>query len=399
MSDDIASPNPEAELVSLRDSFMVFGVPAIGAEEFDEVAATLNSGWLGTGPRVHRFEEAFRAYKGAAHAVGCNSCTAALHLSLMVSGLKPGDEVITTPMTFCATINAIIHAGATPVLVDVDPVTLNIDPTRVEAAITSRTRVLLPVHLAGLPCRMDLLTDIARRHGLKLIEDCAHAIETEFAGKKAGTFGDFGCFSFYVSKNITTGEGGMVLVRAPEDEKRVRCLSLHGLSRDAWNRFGREGYRHYQVEEAGFKYNMMDLQAAMGIHQLARVESNWERRRVIWQRYQQAFADLPVRRPVEAPEGSRHGYHLYAVRIDPEATGWQRDQLLARMIQQKIGTGVHYVSIPDHPYYQRTFGWSPDDWPVARDAGRTTLTLPLSPAMSDADVEQVILAFRRALRH
>ncbi|MBF0294386.1 MAG: DegT/DnrJ/EryC1/StrS family aminotransferase [Magnetococcales bacterium] len=377
-----------------RDSMLVFGVPAVGEEEIAEVTATLRSGWLGTGPRVHRFETAFREYKGWGHAVGCNSCTAAMHMSLLVAGLQPGDEVITTPMTFCATVNAIIHTGATPVLADIDPVTLNIDPEHIQAHITPRTRAILPVHFAGHPCRMDAITAIARQHGLKIIEDCAHAIETEFRGQKAGTFGDFGCFSFYVNKNVTTGEGGMMLARDAEDAKRLRCLSLHGLSHDAWNRFGTSGYRHYQVVEAGFKYNMMDIQAAIGIHQLARVEKNWLRRKEIWHRYQEAFADLPVLTPADAPPECRHAYHLFPVRIDPARTDTPRDEILGQLTRHKIGTGVHYLSIPDHPFYQRHFGWSPDAWPVARDVGRHTISLPLYPAMRDEDVTDVIRAFR-----
>ena len=256
-----------------RDRFLVFGAPAIEDAEIQEIVATMKSGWLGTGPKVAQFESDFAAYKGARHAAAVNSCTAALHLSLLASGVGPGDEVITSALTFCATVNAIIHAGATPVLADVDPKTMNMDAEQVERRITSKTRALLPVHFAGRPCEMDALMEIAQRHDLKVIEDCAHAIETEYKGRKAGTFGDFGCFSFYVTKNVVTGEGGMVLARREEDIARVKVLGLHGMSKDAWKRFSDEGYKHYQVVECGFKYNMMDLQAAIGIHQLKRVET------------------------------------------------------------------------------------------------------------------------------
>ncbi|MBF0214361.1 MAG: DegT/DnrJ/EryC1/StrS family aminotransferase [Magnetococcales bacterium] len=386
-----------ADLGPIRESFLVFGAPTILAPEMEEVAATLQGGWLGTGPRVRHMEQAFREYKGAPFAAGLNSGTAALHLSLLVTDLKPGDEVITTAMTFCATVNAILHAGATPVLVDIEPHSLNIDPAQIEARLTERTRAILPVHFAGYPCRMDALLKLAHRHGLHVIEDCAHAIETEFQGQRAGTMGDFGCFSFYATKNVTTGEGGMVLSRTEEHDQRLRLLSLHGLSRDAWNRFGKGHYRHYQVLEAGFKYNMMDLQAAIGLHQLARVEENWLRRKAIWQCYQEAFADLPVTLPVEAPNDCRHAYHLYTIRLDQERCGWSRDEILERMNRQNIGVGVHYLSIPEHPFYRERFGWSPDDWPVARDTGRRTLSLPLTPGMHDTDVEQVVEALRRAM--
>jgi dTDP-4-amino-4,6-dideoxygalactose transaminase len=236
----------------LRKNFLAFGNPAIGEEEIEEVVDSLRSGWLGAGPKVARFEEDFRVYKGAQFATAVNSCTAALHLSILAAGIMPGDEVITTAMTFCATVNAIIHAGATPVLVDVDPLTMNIDPKQIEEKTSSRTKAILPVHFAGRPCEMDAICGIAQRHKLKTIEDCAHAVESEYKGRKTGTFGDFGCFSFYVTKNIVTGEGGMVLVRNEEDASRIKMLALHGMSKDAWKRFSDEGYKHYQVVECRF---------------------------------------------------------------------------------------------------------------------------------------------------
>src|SRR6266849_5475498 len=250
--------------------FIVFGAPKIEQDEIDEVVRCLESGWIGTGSRVARFEKEFAQYKSQPFAAAVSSCTAAMHLSVLAAGIGQGDEVITTPMTFCATVNAIVHAGATPVLADVDPLTMNIDPAEVEARITPKTKAILPVHFAGRSCDMEALTDIAERHRLKIIEDCAHAIETEYRGKKAGTFGDFGCFSFYVTKNVATGEGGMVVARRPEDASRIKVLALHGMSHDAWKRFGDEGFKHYQVVECGFKYNMMDIQAAIGLHQLRR---------------------------------------------------------------------------------------------------------------------------------
>ena len=376
--------------------FLVFGAPVIGEQEIAEVEACLRSGWLGTGPRVARFEREFAAYKGidAAHVAAVNSCTAALHVSLVAAGLDPGAEVITTPLTFCATVNAIIHAGLTPVLADVDPLTQCIDPRAIEAAITPRTQGIVPVHFAGRPCEMDAIMAIADRHKLVVIEDCAHAIETEYHGRKAGTFGDFGCFSFYVTKNVVTGEGGMILGRSEAHVARARVLALHGMSKDAWHRFSDKGYRHYQVVECGFKYNMMDVQAAIGIHQLARVEAQWLRRRELWNRYQQSFAGLPLGTPAEPAPDTRHGYHLYTVMIDEPRCGMARDAFLDRMNVQRIGTGVHYLSIPEHPFYQQRFDWRPQRWPNAMRIGRETVSLPLSAKLGPADAQRVIDAVR-----
>jgi dTDP-4-amino-4,6-dideoxygalactose transaminase len=388
----------ESQPVRRKEDFLVFGSPLIEEEEIHEVVASLRSGWLGTGPKVAQFESAFRAYKDAAHAVAVNSCTAALHLSLLAAGVGAGDEVITTAMTFCATVNAIIHAGATPVLVDVDPTTANMEPEQVAARITTRTKVLLPVHFAGRPCAMDELCGIAQRRGLKIVEDCAHAIETEYHGREAGTFGDFGCFSFYVTKNIVTGEGGMVLARREEDAARLKVLALHGMSKDAWRRFSDDGYRHYSVVDCGFKYNMMDLQAAIGIHQLARIDKYWERRRAIWERYNEALADLPIRLPAPPEERTRHAYHLYTILVDEERTGIARDTFLDRMTVENIGVGVHYLSIPEHPYYQRRYGWRPEDFPHAMRIGRQTVSLPLSARMTEVDACDVVTAVGRILK-
>ncbi|NCT86229.1 DegT/DnrJ/EryC1/StrS family aminotransferase [Stenotrophomonas acidaminiphila] len=386
---------PEAE-----EKFIVFGAPLIEQVEIDEVVACMQSGWLGTGPRVAQFERDFSAYQAVlpGQVAAVNSCTAALHISMVAAGLEPGGEVITTPLTFCASVNSIIHAGLTPILADVDPVSQCIDPAAIEAAITPRTRAILVVHFAGRPCDMDTIMAIASRHRLVVIEDCAHAIETEYHGRKAGTFGDFGCFSFYATKNITTGEGGMVISRSCELAARVRVLALHGMSKDAWHRFGDAGYKHYQVVEAGFKYNMMDLQAAIGIHQLARVEPSWQRREQLWGRYMQAFADLPVDLPAAPEAGTRHAYHLFTLMLDEARCGISRDAFLDAMNARRIGTGVHYLSLPEHPYYQQRFGWVPEQFPHAMRLGRQTVSLPLSPKLSDADQQRIIAAVREILR-
>jgi dTDP-4-amino-4,6-dideoxygalactose transaminase len=373
-----------------RDEFLVFGSPAIEEAEIEEVSACMRSGWLGSGPRVARFECEFARYKGASHAVALSSCTAALHLSILAAGIGPGDEVITTPLTFCATVNAIIHAGARPVLADVDPLTMNIDPAQVESRLTGRTRAIIPVHFAGRPCDMDAMCRIATRNNLKIIEDCAHAIEAEFRGGKAGTFGDFGCFSFYVTKNIVTGEGGMVLAKREADASRIKVLALHGLNNDAWARFKDEGYRHYYVVECGYKYNMMDMQAVIGLQQLDRVERNRQRRLSIWERYNEAFSGLPVTLPAPFERDTRHACHLYTILVDDKRTGLGRDEFLAAMMARNIGVGVHYLSIPEHPYYQNTYAWCPEDYPHAMRIGRQTVSLPLSPKLSDRDVADVI---------
>ncbi len=380
-----------------KDRFLVFGAPLIEQDEIDEVVHSIKSGWLGTGPKVARLEDDFKQYKGASHAAAVYSCTAALHLAMVASGVGEGDEVITTPLTFCASVNAIIHAGATPVLADVDPRTMNIDPARVAEKITSRTKAIMPVHFAGRSCDMDSLMSLAETHGLMIIEDCAHAIETRYKGREAGLFGELGCFSFYVTKNVITGEGGMVLAKDEALAARIKVLALHGMSKDAWKRFSDSGWVHYQVVEAGFKYNMMDIQAALGIHQLKRVEKNWLRRRDIWARYNDAFRDLPIGTPADPEPDTRHAHHLYTIMVDESRCGISRDAFLSAIQAQGIGVGVHYLSIPEHPYYQKTFAWTPEQYPHAMKLGRETVSLPIGPKLGDGDVIDVIEAVRRVL--
>ena len=387
--------------VRTAERFLVFGAPALGEPEIAEVVETLRSGWIGTGPRVARFEADFAAYTGSPHAVAVASCTAALHLAMLASGIGPGDEVITTPLTFCATVNAILHTGATPVLVDCDPRTLNLDPARVEAALTPRTKAILPVHFAGKLCDMDGLLDIAQRRGLLVIEDCAHAIETRDArGRHAGVLGDLGAFSFYVTKNVVTGEGGMLTTRRADLAERIKVMGLHGMSQDAWKRFSDEGYRHYEVVGAGFKYNMTDMEAALGIHQLARVEENLARREAIWRRYDEAFAELAVELPPPPAPGTRHARHLYTLRIEEGRCLLSRDRFLAALHAEGIGSGVHYRSLTEHEFYRRTLELEDGACPAAEDAGRRILSLPLSAGLTEGDVEDVIEAVRRvAIAH
>ena len=379
----------------MRKDFLIFGSPAIEEGEIAEVVATLRSGWIGTGPRVARFEELFREYVGAKHAIALNSCTAALHLSMVVSGIGPGDEVITTPMTFCATANSIIHTGARPVFVDVERDTFNIDPDLIERAITPRTKAIVPVHFAGRPCRMDRIEAIARHHRLLVVEDAAHAIEASHQGRKIGTIGDLTCFSFYVTKNVVTAEGGMVTTDNADLAAKIKMYALHGMSKDAWKRFSDEGFKHYQVIFPGFKYNMTDIQAALGIHQLGRIAQNAKRREEIWKRYSEAFAELPVISPAGIEDSIVHSRHLYTILVKSEEIGKTRDQVLNELIKLNVGTGVHYTALHLHPYYRQAFGHTEGDFPNTEYIGERTLSLPLSSKLSDQDVEDVIAAVRQ----
>ncbi len=383
------------------DDFIIFGEPNIQNAEIEEVVDCLLSGWLGTGPKVAKFERDFALYKNVNEnqVAALNSCTAALHVSMIAAGIKGGDEVITTAMTFCATVNAIIHAGGTPVLADIDPETLNIDPNDIQAKISSKTRAIIPVHFAGRPCEMDAITDLADKHNLIVIEDCAHAIEAEWYGKPVGTFGDYGCFSFYVTKNVVTGEGGMVLAKTPEKIAKIKVLSLHGMSKDAWHRFGDEGYKHYFVTEPGFKYNMMDLQAAIGIHQLDRIEENWRKRENLWQIYCQELADLPIYLPPEPKGGCKHGFHLFTIQIDDRELNFDRDSFLNKMTFHNVGVGVHYLCIAEHPYYQEVYGWNSDEFPIAKKIGRRTISLPFSAHLSEQHIKKVIDTVRTICNH
>jgi dTDP-4-amino-4,6-dideoxygalactose transaminase len=314
---------------------------------------------------------------------------------MVVSGVGPGDEVITTPMTFCATANAVLHTGAVPVFVDVDPATGNIDPERIASAVTPRTKAILPVHYAGRPCRMDRIEAIARTHGLLVIEDAAHAIEASYQGRRIGTIGNLTCFSFYVTKNVVTAEGGMVTTDDADLAAKIKMYALHGMSKDAWKRFSDEGYKHYEVTFPGFKYNMTDLQAALGIHQLARIERNWKRRDEIWARYDEAFAGLPLERPAATGPGVVHARHLYTVLLDTETIGKTRDRVLDELIRLNVGTGVHYTALHLHRYYRERFGFHEGMFPHAERIGQRTLSLPLSVKLTDEDVGDVIGAMRR----
>jgi dTDP-4-amino-4,6-dideoxygalactose transaminase len=375
-----------------------FAPPALGEREIAEVVATLESGWLSTGPRVAAFEEAFAAYVGARHAIALNSGTAALHLSLLASDIGAGDEVVTTPLTFCATANAIVHTGARPVFADIDAITWNLDPAAAAAAVTPRTRALLPVHYAGRPADMVALRTVAARSGLQVIEDAAHCVEGASAGTKVGSIGHFTCFSFYATKNVTTGEGGMVTTSDDRAAAYIRAASLHGLSKGAWTRYAPGGAPQYDVLMAGFKYNMMDIQAAIGLHQLARVGEMHARRQEIWERYDEELASLPLTRPAAIPAGDVHGRHLYTVLVDERVAGLSRDGLQQALRGRGISTSVHFRALHLHPYYQDRFGVRRGMFPAAETVSDTTLSLPLSAGMPDRAVDRVIEALHDILR-
>jgi len=373
-----------------RKNFLVFGQPSIEQTEIDEVVDSLKSGWLGTGIKVHKFEELFKEYKSAKYAIALNSCTAALHLSMLAIGIENGDEVIVPTMTFAATANAVIHAGGKPVFADCCRDSMNISPADIERRITPRTRAIIPVHFAGRPCDMKAIMGIAREKNLKVIEDCAHAIETEYHGKKTGTFGDIGCFSFYVTKNIVTGEGGMVITDNEEYANKIKILGLHGMDKDAWKRFSDEGYKHYHVTCAGFKYNMMDLQAAIGMHQLARVDKYWMRRASIWKQYNSAFKDQPVIIPHPVEQGTRHAFHLYTLLLNTEKLSITRDRFLDEMTKYNIGVGVHYLALHLHPYYRDQYGYKTGDFQNAEWISERTVSIPISAKLTDEDISNVI---------
>jgi dTDP-4-amino-4,6-dideoxygalactose transaminase len=381
----------------MRKNFLVFGSPAIGNEEIDEVLQTIRSGWLGTGPKTNRFEREFAEYLSVKHCAAVSSCTAALHLSMLAAGIGPGDEVIVPALTFCATANAVIHAGATPVFADVTDPESTIDPADVERKIGPKTRAILPVHLYGRPADMDRIRTLAARHHLIVIDDAAHAIETRYHGKRMGTLGDITCFSFYITKNMTTVEGGMVATDRESWIDRIKVLALHGMSKDAWSRFSDTGYKHYEVVAAGFKYNMTDLQASFGLHQLNRLEQNLTKRERIWRAYDDAFAALPLLLPPAPEPDTRHARHLYAVRVTP-ATPLSRDALMEALFKRNIGTGVHYTALHQHRFYKEKYGCTTADFPKAEAIGASTLSLPLSASMSDGDVQDVIEAVRDCLK-
>jgi dTDP-4-amino-4,6-dideoxygalactose transaminase len=385
------APDHAAREHRSRAEFLLFSPPSVGQEEIDEVVDTLRSGWITTGPKTQQFEASFRARVQAPSALALNSCTAGLHLGLKLLGVGRGDEVITTPMTFCACANVIEHLGAIPRFVDVEPDTLNLDPRQLESAVTSRTRAILPVHYAGHPADLDPIYDIACHRGLGVVEDAAHALPARYKGRLIGSTEHPVAFSFYATKNLTTGEGGM-LTGGPELLARARTLGLHGMSRDAWKRYGPGGSWFYSVEEPGFKYNMTDVQAALGLAQLRKLDRFQQRRRQVAEMYTRAFQDVDALQvPVEREE-VEHAWHLYVLRLRPEALRIRRDRFVQELTARNIGSSVHFIPIHLHPYYQRKYQHAPEAFPVALSNYQRMLSLPLHPMLTDEDIDDVIQA-------
>lgn len=373
-----------------RTAFLPFALPDTDQAEIDEIADALRGGWVTSGPKARQFEAEFAAGVGARHAVAVNSCTAAMHLALEAVGVRAGDEVVTTPYTFAATAEVVRYFDARPVFVDVDAATLNLDVSQIEAALTDRTRVVLPVHFAGLPADLDPVLALARRHGLRVIEDAAHAFPARYHERWIGSVGDLTCFSFYATKTITTGEGGMITTASPEWADRCRIMSLHGISRDAWKRYTAEGSWYYEILAPGFKYNLTDVAAAMGLAQLRKATRMWERRTAIAARYTAAFAAWPeVAVPCDPPH-MQHAWHLYTLRLNLECLRIDRAQFIEALRAANIGVSVHFIPLHIHPYYRELYGYRPEDFPVAYREYQRVISLPIYSRMSDQDVQDVI---------
>lgn len=380
----------------MRKQFMPYNLPDLGPEEEDAVIQVLRSRWISRGPITQQFEQALSQQLNQEPVLALSSCTAGMHLALLAQGIGPGDEVITTPYTFAATVNVIIHVGATPVLVDIDEATGNIDLTQVLHVLTPKTKALLPVHYAGYAADMDRLNRLRDQHQLFVVEDAAHAIASSYHGQRIGTFGNVTAFSFYATKNLTTGEGGAVVVPDAELADKIRVLSLHGMSRHAWNRYTAQGSWSYEIAAPGFKYNMTDLQAALGLVQLQKLPRLQARRQDIARQFARDFADLPVILPQESDE-IQHSWHLYPLRLQTDRITLDRDQFIDALRSRNIGASVHFIPIHFHPYYQRHYGWEIGQFPRAERFFAQEVSLPLYPSMTDEDVYDVIESVRDIL--
>ncbi|TYP52406.1 DegT/DnrJ/EryC1/StrS family aminotransferase [Thermosediminibacter litoriperuensis] len=381
----------------MRNTFLPFSPPVIGEEEIDEVVDTLKSSWITTGPKTRKFEEEFKTYIGAKEALALNSCTAALHVALVTQGIGSGDEVITTPLTFTATVNVIEHVGAKPVLVDVEEETLNIDPEKIEKAITPKTKAIMAVHYSGHPAEMDKINEIANKYNLHVIEDAAHALPAKYKGRYIGSGDNLTAFSFYATKNLTTAEGGMLT--GPDDLiEKARIISLHGMSRDAWKRYSKEGSWYYEVVLPGFKYNMTDIQASLGLHQLNKLAVFQKRRYEIVEKYNSAFKDIDCLEIPSAKKEVEHAWHLYVFRLRLEMLKIDRNRFIEELKNRNIGTSVHFIPIHIHPYYKNKYGFKENDFPVAYNNYLRMISLPLNPGLSDQDVADVIEAVLDVIR-
>ena len=381
-------------LARVRTEFLPYALPDIGEDEIEEVVRTLESGWITTGPKTEEFERRMGEYLGVKHAIAVNSCTAALHVALAATGVGRGDEVITSPLTFCSTANVVVHLGGRPVFADIGE-DLNLDPAEIERHITPRTKAIIPVHYSGQPCRMDEILACARAHHLYVIEDAAHAIGAGYHGRMIGTIGDVTAFSFYAIKNMTTAEGGMITTQDDELAEKMRLLSLHGISKDAWKRYTSEGSWYYEVLCAGFKYNMTDIQASLGIHQLARLEQFLQTRRRYADMYNEAFAAMPEIQIPLVNSDVHHTWHLYVIQLNLERLTINRAQFIEALHVENIGTSVHFIPVHLHPYYRQTFGFRQGDYPNAERIYERIISLPLYPKMTEGAVRDVIAAVQR----
>ena len=375
----------------MRQTFLSFSPPTLGDEERAEVMDTLKSDWITTGPKTKAFEAKLQVCLEAPSVVALNSCTAGLHVGLVALGIQPGDEVIVPTMTFCATANVVEHVGAKPVLVEIQPDTLNLDPAAVARAITPRTKAIIPVHYGGHPVALDALFELAERHGLHVLEDAAHAISARYKGRLVGSRANLAAFSFYATKNITTAEGGC-LTGAPELVERARVIGHHGMNRDAWKRFDRSGSWYYEVVLPGFKYNMTDIQAALGLHQLDRLAGFQQRRREVVKAYQAKLSHFRcLQLPVELPD-VESSWHLYVIRLHLDQLRLDRNAFIEELKKRNIGTSVHYLPVHMQPYYREKYGYRTEDCPIAADAFTRMITLPLHPGMTDQDIDDVVEA-------
>ncbi len=382
----------------MRDTFLPFARPSIGEEEIAEVADTLRSGWITTGPRVERFTAAFAEFVGGRYAVPVSSATAGLHVALLALGVGPGDEVITTPMTFVATLNTIVHCGARPVLADIDAATLNIRVEEIERRLSPRTKVILPVHYVGQPADLDPILELAAARGLAVLEDAAHAVGAEYKGRRIGSFPTTSVFSFHPNKNMTTGEGGMVVTEDEAVFEKASLLKFHGMDRESWKRFAKAGSPRYDVAVPGFKYNMMDIQAALGLHQLKRLDGFLAERQRLAARYDTALRDNPgLLLPQRVSYPVRHAWHLYTPLVDVDRLTIDRDRFLEELKKRNIGTGLHYTSAHEFSYYASEFGWRPEDFPEAHYVSERIVSLPLFPGLTEADQGDVVEVVRKVL--
>jgi len=397
---DILTQTGTESPASAHDAFLPFHKPWIDDDDIEEMVDTLRSGWLTMGPKTVRFEEEFARFVGARHAVAVNSCTAGLHLALDAIGIRPGDEVITSVYTFPSTAAVILHHKARPVLADVRPDTLTIDPAEIERKLTARTRAVIPVHLAGLSCEMDRILELAKQHRIPVIEDAAHALPTQYKGRMVGSIGDLTAFSFYATKTLTTGEGGMITTDHDEYAALLRTRRLHGMSRDAWKRYSAEGSWYYEVSYPGYKVNMTDLNAALGLQQLRKAKMFHTLRAYYAGLYRLGLSDLPeLTLPQSLPE-TQHAWHLYIIQLRLDRLTVDRDAFVELLQKENIGVSVHFIPLHLHPYYRETFGYRPEDFPHALQAYRRVVSLPLYPRMTEADVWRVIGAVRRIVeRH